>query len=100
MIRLSDGTVVEFHSFWWRRMVMSTLPTSTFAMLLRRARRAAGLSQEALAERAGISVDAISALERLETSGEAEALAWRDRLEREHDNLRAALAWTREHGEA
>src|SRR5215831_9218145 len=43
---------------------MSTLPTPTFATLLRRARRAAGLSQEALAERAGISVDAISALER------------------------------------
>jgi transcriptional regulator with XRE-family HTH domain len=45
-------------------MVMSTLPTPTFATLLRRARRAAGLTQEALAERAGISVDAISALER------------------------------------
>jgi len=43
---------------------MSTLPTPTFATLLRHARRAAGLTQEALAERAGISVDAISALER------------------------------------
>jgi predicted ATPase/class 3 adenylate cyclase len=43
---------------------MSSLPTPTFATLLRRARRAAGLSQEVLAERAGISVDAISALER------------------------------------
>jgi predicted ATPase/transcriptional regulator with XRE-family HTH domain len=43
---------------------MSTLPPPTFATLLRRARRAAGLSQEALAERAGISVDAISTLER------------------------------------
>ena len=43
---------------------MSPLPTPTFSMLLRRARRAAGLSQEALAERAGISVDTISALER------------------------------------
>ena len=43
---------------------MSTQPSPTFAALLRRARRAAGLSQEALAERAGISVDAVSALER------------------------------------
>jgi predicted ATPase/class 3 adenylate cyclase len=43
---------------------MSTLPTPTFATLLRHARRAAGLTQEALAERASISVDAISALER------------------------------------
>jgi transcriptional regulator with XRE-family HTH domain len=43
---------------------MSTLPPPMFASLLRRARRAAGLTQEELAERAGISVDAISALER------------------------------------
>jgi transcriptional regulator with XRE-family HTH domain len=43
---------------------MSTLPPPTFGALLRRARRAARLSQQALAERAGLSVDAISALER------------------------------------
>jgi predicted ATPase/DNA-binding XRE family transcriptional regulator len=36
----------------------------SFAQLLKRHRIAAGLSQEALAERAGVSVDAISALER------------------------------------
>ena len=38
--------------------------TPTFAELLRRSRRAAGLSQEDLAERAGLSARAISALER------------------------------------
>jgi non-specific serine/threonine protein kinase len=37
---------------------------SSFAALLRRHREAAGLSQEALAERAGLSADGISALER------------------------------------
>ena len=41
------------------------LPSSmAFADLLRRARRAAGLTQAELAERAGLSVDAISTLER------------------------------------
>ena len=38
--------------------------TATFGDLLRRYRDAAGLSQEALAERAGLSVDAIGMLER------------------------------------
>lgn len=37
---------------------------ATFGDLLRRHRRVAGLSQEGLAERAGLSVDAIAALER------------------------------------
>ncbi len=36
----------------------------SFGELLRRARVAAGLTQEALAERAGLSATAISALER------------------------------------
>ncbi|HEX5502184.1 MAG TPA: tetratricopeptide repeat protein [Thermomicrobiales bacterium] len=43
---------------------MSTPHTTTFAEVLRRARLAAALSQEALAERAGLSADAIRALER------------------------------------
>jgi class 3 adenylate cyclase len=42
---------------------MSTHPDPPIRTLLRRARRAAGLSQEELAERAGISVDTISLLE-------------------------------------
>jgi predicted ATPase/transcriptional regulator with XRE-family HTH domain len=42
---------------------MNTVPNS-FARLLREHRREAGLSQEALAEHAGVSKDAISALER------------------------------------
>jgi len=43
---------------------MSTLPSVTVAGLLRRHRLAAGLSQEELAERAHLSREAISALER------------------------------------
>ncbi len=43
---------------------MSSLPAPTFGSLLKRYRRAASLTQEALAERAQISVDTISALER------------------------------------
>ncbi len=43
---------------------MSTLPAPTFGELLRHARRAAGLTQEELAARAGVSTDAISVLER------------------------------------
>src|SRR5215472_17079718 len=43
---------------------MSSLTVPDFGSLLRRHRRAAGLTQEELAERAGISVEAISALER------------------------------------
>jgi len=44
--------------------MMSTLPAPTFGVLLRRARCAAGLTQEELAVRARISVDTISVLER------------------------------------
>ena len=44
--------------------MISMVPAPTFGVLLRRARRAAGLTQEELAGRAGISVDAISVLER------------------------------------
>jgi branched-chain amino acid transport system substrate-binding protein len=43
---------------------MSSLPSDTFATLLRRYRRAAGLTQEELAERAHLSREAIGALER------------------------------------
>ena len=43
---------------------MSSLPAPTVGTLLKRYRRAAGLTQEALAERAGISADTISELER------------------------------------
>lgn len=43
---------------------MPTEPQATFGNLLRRARRSAGLTQEALAERAGLSARAISDLER------------------------------------
>jgi branched-chain amino acid transport system substrate-binding protein len=43
---------------------MSSLPPDTFSSLLRRYRQAAGLTQEALAERAHLSVQAIGALER------------------------------------
>src|SRR5438309_9546419 len=43
---------------------MTTAQTATFAALLRRYRREAGLTQEALAERASISLRAISDLER------------------------------------
>ncbi len=43
---------------------MSTERGSSFGLLLRRSRRAAGLTQEALAERAHLSVYTVSALER------------------------------------
>src|SRR5215204_7827190 len=43
---------------------MEDAPAASFAALLRRHRVATGLSQEALAERAGLSVRAISDLER------------------------------------
>ena len=39
-------------------------PASTFAHILRHQRRAAGLTQEEVAERSGVSVRTISALER------------------------------------
>ena len=42
----------------------SETETPSFAVLLRRYRQAAGLTQEALAERARLSVGAISSLER------------------------------------
>jgi len=43
---------------------MGSLPPTTFASLLRRYRQAAGLTQEELAERARLSIQAIGALER------------------------------------
>src|SRR5215471_7922364 len=47
-----------------RALTMGTLHLQTFAALLRRFRRAAGLTQAELAEGAGLSPEAISALER------------------------------------
>src|SRR5829696_3553637 len=47
-----------------KERVMENAPAASFAALLRRYRVAAGLSQEALAERAGLSARAISDLER------------------------------------
>src|SRR5215212_3347569 len=44
--------------------VMDNVPAASFASLLRRHRVASGLSQEALAERAGLSARAVSDLER------------------------------------
>src|SRR4051812_11670075 len=46
------------------RDAMGATRTTPFGDLLRRHRMAVGLSQEALAERAGLSTDAIRALER------------------------------------
>src|SRR5579862_9068637 len=43
---------------------MTTVKQMTFAAMLRRYRRALRLTQEELAERAGLSVNAVSALER------------------------------------
>ena len=43
---------------------MATRDSGTFGALLRRQRLAAGLTQEALAERAGLSAKAVSDLER------------------------------------
>jgi transcriptional regulator with XRE-family HTH domain len=43
---------------------MASPQTLTFGMLLRRYRTAAGLTQEQLAGKAGLSVNAISVLER------------------------------------
>ena len=43
---------------------MASIQPLTFSQLLKRFRRAAGLTQEELAERAGLSVEGISALER------------------------------------
>jgi len=43
---------------------MTMMGPATFGALLRRHREASGLSQEQLAERAGLSSDAVSTLER------------------------------------
>src|SRR6516164_7100265 len=83
---------------------MSAAPMPTFGMLLRRYRRAAGLTQEELAERAGLSPEGISALERgvnraprkdtVELLAEALALPERDRAVLENAARRRTEAQT------
>jgi predicted ATPase/DNA-binding XRE family transcriptional regulator len=54
----------EVMNTWGARQIMVSLRWPTFAEMLRRQRRAAGLTQEQLAERAGLSPRAVAALER------------------------------------
>lgn len=87
-----------------RHKAMASGDSPPFGDLLRRYRLAAGLSQEALAERAGISVRSVSDLERgiyraphrdtVALLGEALALAAEDRarLERSVQRRRGPLA--------
>jgi non-specific serine/threonine protein kinase len=77
-------------------------PTTGFGDLLRRYRRAAGLTQEALAERAGLSVHGVQKLERGVTHPYRETAA---RLEavlqlapEDADQLHAAIQPVRRHG--
>jgi transcriptional regulator with XRE-family HTH domain len=56
---------------------MTTTTSSTFKSLLRHHRLAAGLTQEALAERAGVSARGIQQLERGDrTAPRAETMRW------------------------
>ncbi|MCD6031946.1 MAG: transcriptional regulator, family, partial [Thermomicrobiales bacterium] len=53
---------------------MATISPPTFGVLLRRHRLAAGLTQEALAERAGVSTRGLQLLERDRTAPRAETV--------------------------
>jgi predicted ATPase/class 3 adenylate cyclase len=58
-----------------------------------------GTEAEALRRAHAMSLVALVEQSRGKQAG-PEAAAWLDRLEREHDNLRAALGWARDRGEA
>jgi DNA-binding XRE family transcriptional regulator len=64
--RLRPATIVEagMSDVGWERAAMAEGRAAPFGEQLRRLREAAGITQEELAERAGLSRDAVGALER------------------------------------